>query len=77
VEATRNLHHEIIEAGCGIAKHLVHDTASFHPGKDMFNEDTNTGNHRVLSFVCGAEFLIAWFFSSVDVLYYITIPDNI
>ena len=47
---------------CGIAKDIVHNTASFYPGNDMCNEDTDTGNDRVLGFVFGAELLISWFF---------------
>lgn len=65
MHATRNLHHKIITLGCGMAKYLVHDTASFHPGNDLFNEDTKTGNHRVLSLVFGGQVLPSWFFLRV------------
>ena len=48
--------------GCSIAKDIVHNPASLHTGNDMFDEDTDTGDHRVLGFVFGAEFLPSWFF---------------
>src|SRR2546422_10649174 len=40
----------------------MHNTAAFHPCNDMFNEDTDTGNHLVLGFIAGAQLLPAWFF---------------
>src|SRR4030095_8194873 len=43
-------------------KDQVHNMASFHPGNDMFKEDTNTRNDLVLGFIFGAEFVISWFF---------------
>ena len=61
MQATRNLHHEIIKLGFGIAKDLVNHPAAFDTCNDMFNEDTDTGNHRILGFLFGAQFLAAWF----------------
>jgi hypothetical protein len=60
--ATRNLHHEIIKVGFRIAKDIVNNPASFYTRNDMFNEDTDTGNHRILGFIFGAELLLSWFF---------------
>ena len=62
MQATRNLHHEIIEVGFGIAQDIVHNTASFYPCNDMFNKDTDTRNHRILGFVRGTEFLFSGLF---------------
>jgi hypothetical protein len=41
---TRDLHHEIIKVGFGIAKDIVVNTAPFDTGNDMFNDDTDSGN---------------------------------
>jgi hypothetical protein len=62
VEATRNLPHEIITLGFRMAKDIVHHTAPFHACDDMFNEDTDTGDHLVLGFVVGTPLLSSWFF---------------
>jgi hypothetical protein len=62
VQATRNLHDEIIKVSGGIAKDIVHNAAPFDPSNDMFNKDPNTGNDLVLGFVFSTEFLIPWFF---------------
>src|SRR6266516_3958466 len=60
--ATSNLHHEIIKVGFGIAQDIVHNTASFDTGNDMFNEDTDTGNHRILGSFFRTEFLLSGLF---------------
>src|SRR5215510_13884022 len=62
MQATRNLHHEIIEVGFGIAQDIVHNTASFYPCNDMFNKDTDTRNHRILGFIFRTEFLLSGLF---------------
>jgi hypothetical protein len=62
VEATRNLPHEIITLGFRMAKDIVHHTAPFHACDDMFNADTETGDHLVLGFVVGTPLLSSWFF---------------
>jgi hypothetical protein len=45
----------------GVAKHLVNNTAPFYPRNDMLNQDTNTGNPLVFSFLFGGQFLTSWF----------------
>ena len=48
--------------GFGIAQDIVHNTASFYTCNDMFNEDTDTGNHLILGFIFSAEFLVSGLF---------------
>jgi hypothetical protein len=48
--------------GCGIAQDIVHNPASFYTCNDRFNEDTDTGNPLILSFIFRPEFMIAGFF---------------
>ena len=48
--------------GFGIAKDIVNNTASFYTCNDMFNEDTDTGDHRILGFLFRTEFLLSGFF---------------
>ena len=62
MQATRNLHHEIIKVGLGIAQDLVHNPASFDPCNDMFNKDTDTRNHRILGLLCRTECLLSGLF---------------
>ena len=46
----------------GIAQDLVHNTAAFDLCKDMFHEDTDTSNQRILGFLCSTEFMVAGLF---------------
>jgi hypothetical protein len=46
----------------GITKDVVHNPASFDACNDMFNKDTDTGNHRILGFFFRTEFLISGLF---------------
>jgi len=46
----------------GSAQDIVNNTASLHTCNNMFNEDADTGNDRVLGFIFGTELLISWFF---------------
>jgi hypothetical protein len=47
--------------GFGVAKHVVNNTASFHPGNDGFNQDTDTGDHPVFCFLFGGQFATSGF----------------
>ena len=48
--------------GCGIAKNIMHNTAAFHSRNDLFHEDTDTGDPRILGFVVGIQLLPSGFF---------------
>jgi len=48
--------------GFGIAKDIVHNPASFYTRNNMFNEDTDTGNPRILGFLFSAELLVSGLF---------------
>jgi hypothetical protein len=55
MQTTRNLHHKIVQWGCGITAHLLHAMAPFAPSNAMFNPDAHPRKHCVLGFVCGCE----------------------
>jgi len=48
--------------GFGVAKDIVHNPAAFDTRNDMFHEDTDTRNLRILGFLFCTEFLLSGFF---------------
>lgn len=62
MQATGNLHREIVKLRFRITKHLMNNATAFHSRNDMFNKDTDTGNHLILGFLCRTEFLISGLF---------------
>src|SRR5262249_62079622 len=62
MEATRNLHHEIIKVGFRIAQDIVHNAAAFDTANDMFHEDSDAGNPLIFGFLLSTEILISRLF---------------
>ena len=48
MQSAGNFHNEIIILFFGISEDIFDNTTSFHPRKDMFNDNADTGNKAVL-----------------------------